>query len=372
MQENNFDPENCTLDELRARINELEAQEDYNNTMQLSAKEFINSVYGVFGTAWFSLANTDIAESITLQGQDLIKFSVIEINDYMNNLWNQDYEGHKRIADKMRSIFGDKFNYDQFLELAKKNKIHLDTVQVYGDSVVGNSLISLSDDTFMTIEDLFNEGSIIETDKLGKERVQSNRSVYCVNLSTGEIDKKPIKYVMRHKVNKQLYDVHNDILKINVICTEDHSIIKYDGNFKEVNPTEISEHDFLIFKKKEKLSCYKGFIASKVRDINGYVYDIEVDSDDDNYHNFFANGILVHNTDSVSRDTIIRTKRHPDGIMIEDFYDENSNENIYEIVIDENNTIYVKENDYVKIKRGNCYIESLPKDIVDGDEILIN
>lgn len=134
MQENNFDPENCTLEELRARIDELEDIEEYYNTMQLSAKTFINSVYGYFGATFAALANIDIAESITLQGQDLIKFSVIEINDYMNNLWNQDYDGHKRIADKMRSIFGDKFNYDQFLECAKKNKIHLDTVQVYGDT----------------------------------------------------------------------------------------------------------------------------------------------------------------------------------------------------------------------------------------------
>ena len=324
MQENNFDPENCTLDELRARIDELEDIEEYYNTMQLSAKTFINSVYGYFGATFAALANIDIAESITLQGQDLIKFSVIEINDYMNNLWNQDYDGHKRIADKMRSIFGDKFNYDQFLELAKKNKIHLDTVQVYGDSVVGDSQISLADDSLMTIEELFNEGSNFEIDQLGKERVQSTRSVYCVDLSTGIIDKKPIKYVMRHKIGKQLYNVYNDILKINVICTEDHSILKYDGNFKEVKPTEISEYDFLIFKGKKRLCTYKGFNVSKANVIDGYVYDIEVDSDDDNYHNFFANGILVHNTDSVSKDTIIRSKLHPEGITIEEFYNENS------------------------------------------------
>ena len=134
MEEQNFNPETCTIDELKAVIEKYKNEEEYYNTMQLSAKTFINSVYGVFGTAWFNLANTDIAESITLQGQDLIKFSVIEINKYINEFWNQDYEGHKRIADRLRNIFGDAFNYDEFLELAKRNLLKINTLQVYGDT----------------------------------------------------------------------------------------------------------------------------------------------------------------------------------------------------------------------------------------------
>ena len=123
MEEQNFNPETCSIEDLKARIDHLENEEEYYNTMQLSAKTFINSVYGVFGTAFFNLADSDIAESITLQGQDLIKFSVIEINNYINNYWNQDYDGHKRIADRLRNIFGDAFKYDQFLECAKNNTI---------------------------------------------------------------------------------------------------------------------------------------------------------------------------------------------------------------------------------------------------------
>jgi len=134
MEEQNFNPETCTIDELKAVIEKYKNEEEYYNTMQLSAKTFINSVYGVFGTAWFNLANTDIAESITLQGQDLIKFSVIEINKYINEFWNQDYEGHKRIADRLRNIFGDAFKYDEFLELAKRNVLKINTLQVYGDT----------------------------------------------------------------------------------------------------------------------------------------------------------------------------------------------------------------------------------------------
>ena len=136
MEDNNqiFDPETCPLDLLRKKIAEYTDEEDYYNTMQQSAKTFINSVYGVFGTEFFNLANTDIAESITLQGQDLIKYSVIQINDYIKNLWNQDIDGHKRVADRMKTLFGDAFNYEKFMNAARTNKIMIDTMQVYGDT----------------------------------------------------------------------------------------------------------------------------------------------------------------------------------------------------------------------------------------------
>ena len=136
MEDNNqiFDPETCPLDLLRKKIAEYTDEEDYYNTMQQSAKTFINSVYGVFGTEFFNLANTDIAESITLQGQDLIKYSVIQINDYIKNLWNQDIDGHKRVADRMKTLFGDAFDYEKFMNAARTNKIMIDTMQVYGDT----------------------------------------------------------------------------------------------------------------------------------------------------------------------------------------------------------------------------------------------
>ena len=134
MDQTNFNPETCSLDELKARIDELENTEEFYNTMQLSTKIFINSVYGVFGTAFFNLADSDIAESITLQGQDLIKFSVNEINKYINEHWNTDYEGHKRIADRMKGIFGDTFDYDGFINKAKSNILKISTIQSYGDT----------------------------------------------------------------------------------------------------------------------------------------------------------------------------------------------------------------------------------------------
>ena len=99
------DPETCSLEELEAAIEHVENKEEYYHTMEQSAKVFINSVYGVFGTDFFNLANTDLAESVTLQGQHLIKFSVDQINDYFRNKWNADTKAHQAIAEKMKSMF---------------------------------------------------------------------------------------------------------------------------------------------------------------------------------------------------------------------------------------------------------------------------
>jgi DNA polymerase elongation subunit (family B) len=35
----------------------------------------MNSIYGAIGNAWFVCFNPDVAEAVTIQGQDLIKYS---------------------------------------------------------------------------------------------------------------------------------------------------------------------------------------------------------------------------------------------------------------------------------------------------------
>lgn len=128
-----IDPETCSIDELKSAINAVDAKVEYFNTLQLGSKLFINSVYGVFGTAFFNLFNEDIAESITLQGQDLIKFSVEEINKYFSELWRSDVDAHNKIASYMKSKFSD-FPVDTFVKMASTNSLIFNTLQKYGDT----------------------------------------------------------------------------------------------------------------------------------------------------------------------------------------------------------------------------------------------
>jgi hypothetical protein len=65
---------------------------------QNAIKILINSIYGAFGNKWFYFYNPDIAQSITLQGQDLIKFSIKAVNHYFQERWHLDKELHSLLG----------------------------------------------------------------------------------------------------------------------------------------------------------------------------------------------------------------------------------------------------------------------------------
>lgn len=65
---------------------------------QGAIKILINSIYGAFGNKWFYFYNPDIAQSITLQGQDMIKFANQAIDFYFKNRWHDDVELHEKLG----------------------------------------------------------------------------------------------------------------------------------------------------------------------------------------------------------------------------------------------------------------------------------
>ncbi len=65
---------------------------------QGAIKILINSIYGAFGNKWFYFYNPDIAQSITLQGQDMIKFANQAIDFYFKNRWHTDTELHEKLG----------------------------------------------------------------------------------------------------------------------------------------------------------------------------------------------------------------------------------------------------------------------------------
>lgn len=76
----------------------LEHQIKSLDLKQNAIKILINSFYGAFGNRYFYFHNNDIAQSITLQGQDLIKFSIRAINHYFINKWHLDTELHEKLG----------------------------------------------------------------------------------------------------------------------------------------------------------------------------------------------------------------------------------------------------------------------------------
>ena len=316
----NIDPETCSKEELENAIKACLRAEEIGNTQQLGAKTFINSCYGALASAFYQCSNTQIAESITLQGQDLIKYSTRKVNEYFKEKWSSDIDVHNKIAKHMKKLHKD-FNVDFFMENAKTHLEFGDTLQVYGDSITGDSLIHLADGSYMTIEKLFNESC--NSDSNDKIRVTSDKLIYSCS-SEFKPHIYPIKYIMRHKTNKSIYKISSKNKKINV--TEDHSIVIVRNNIIcNIKPNDINLNTdkLIIYNNEINLVNIESVVKTDLSD--EYVYDIEIDSDDAEEHVFFANDILVHNTDSISYDSIIKTSKHPDGITISEWYKENEN-----------------------------------------------
>ena len=100
-----------TLEELkntpldRLSKDELQRLADYYQTesakftaYEQAVKVTLNSIYGAFGNKWFHFFNLDIAESITLQGQNAILYSEKILNKYFQEFWHKDVQLHKQLG----------------------------------------------------------------------------------------------------------------------------------------------------------------------------------------------------------------------------------------------------------------------------------
>jgi DNA polymerase elongation subunit (family B) len=116
---------------------------------------------------------------------------------------------------------------------------------VYGDSVIGDSVIRTSDgDT--SIEELFNqciEKSVVQGKEYG---VWNQSAVLGFDSESMQPVGAKISYVMRHKTKKKLYRLTTENGK-QITVTEDHSImVDRDGFLTECRPNEILESDGII------------------------------------------------------------------------------------------------------------------------------
>lgn len=111
-----IDPYNCTIEELEKEIERVKKIKDEYYGIEQSIKVFINSIYGACASPYFVGYNIYVAEAVTLQGQDLIKYANSIIDDYFLNKWHLDKELHKQLG------------------LSYVNKINDKTVIVYNDT----------------------------------------------------------------------------------------------------------------------------------------------------------------------------------------------------------------------------------------------
>lgn len=194
---------------------------------------------------------------------------------------------HHRLTNLLRSISGDR---------GRKYTIAGDT-----DSVVGDTFIDVNGvkQTIAEFYDSISDDQLIRDELDNKVKLVDGCQGLSVNVKTKEIESKPIKYVMKHRVKKRMYAIHVDGKK--VIVTEDHSImVMRDDMMISVKPKEILKSDIIIT-NVIVLKFNSDFEIQDLGLIEQDVYDIEIEDN----HNFFGNDILVHNSLYVSIPDIV-------------------------------------------------------------------
>ena len=302
------DLESVDLKEFAPKLKtEIEFYVSYEQAMKLLG----NSMYGGSSHQSFFWFNMSLANDITGEAKNIIKLMEEHIPEYIKTEWPYMTDVHKELG---ITVDPDKA-YKMLETTGQKSFVDV----IYGDSCDGKTLISTNNGDIQ-IKDLFDNSNIVFVDR-DKEFALSD--VIIKNYNGNEIINSNIKYIIRHKTKKskwEITDSHNN----SVIVTGDHSMIIWDGEMKEIKPSEMSIG--------MKLITINGFTeVVSIKNIgnfeNEYVYDIEVKTNNENEHNFFGGNILIHNTDSVKGDTIIHTENGDK--TIEEMFNENYNNNLF-------------------------------------------
>lgn len=216
-----------TSEELKSKISELTAIKNELKNEEQAIKLTMNSIYGAVGNQYFACFNPDVAEAVTLQGQDLIKYSEKIIHRYFHEFWHNDKELHEKLG-------------------VKTVKRVVKPLTVYGDtdSAESSSILVIKNQNYIekiSFEELFKSQSKIydiNTDERGNEFIIPE-SIDSLNY-LDDITFSPIKKIIRHKVTKPKWKIVSESGK-EIIVTNDHSITIFrNGEKIHIKPSEIN------------------------------------------------------------------------------------------------------------------------------------
>ncbi len=205
----------------------------YYDKLQYTYKIKLNAFYGALTNQFFRFFDLRMGESTTGTGRMILLHQcaktcelLSETGEYMMP------DRYETEVDKKTGKVKEHFGYS--------NKWPV----VYGDSVAGNTIIETPDGE-KKIEELFNS---VDYRRGTKEYSNSTDHALTFVPESQDNEFRPIKYVVRHKVNKKMYRVwlgNTRYLEV----TEDHSLIGY-ANSKsktpghiEVKPTDVGKNN---------------------------------------------------------------------------------------------------------------------------------
>lgn len=200
--------------ELLELKSKLQTAASSNNTAQINRKLLINSLYGAMGNIYSRLYDLRNATAITLYGQLAIQWTARKVNESMNTMLKTSNVDYVTYADT--------------------------------DSVVGSTLIDVNGKQ-ISIEDYYDSLSdanlVRNIPKDFVKSVSGDTSLGCDK--EFNLVRKPIKYIMKHKVRKRMYKISAN--GKSVVVTEDHSImISRNGKLLSAKPFEIIKDNEII------------------------------------------------------------------------------------------------------------------------------
>lgn len=216
-----------SLEELDQLLKNMQKKSsDYYNEEQ-AVKLTLNSIYGALGNQYFALFNTDVAESVTLQGQDIWKFAEKIVNRYFNDMWHIDTELHEKMG------------VSNVRKLSRDFVLYGDTDSSIGDTTViieYNNLIERI--KFKDLFKIFSKTHEIFLDHKNNEIIEP-RNLQTLNYKDDVLFSK-VKKIIRHKVRKAKWKIITSSGK-EIIVTNDHSITIFrDGKKIHIKPSEIN------------------------------------------------------------------------------------------------------------------------------------
>jgi hypothetical protein len=259
-------------------------------TIQQSLKVNINSEFGFLDNQYASVNNRNISGSITFMGRLLNQLTGNNIEKYME----ENYGG----GDFCAYQDTDSTNFDTKIRVKNLYKVTYEDGSI--DYLTKEELTEqnykitepVNEIEIGELERILSYKYPTEVSKTGKEITKIPVKILTPSVNSNiELEYKPIIYIMKHKTEKELFQITIDDKEI--VVTEDHScIVLRDNKLKEVSPKEIQFDDKFIILEDEELIIKNKFSIKSLGVTTEDVYDIEVEDN----HNFFGNNILVHNS----------------------------------------------------------------------------
>lgn len=91
-------PKNPSNDDINNEIKRLEKLKTEHENKNSALKINLNSIYGVAGFKGFICYNKDVAQSVTKQSEDIIKFTIVIFNRFFREVWHELTDVHEKMG----------------------------------------------------------------------------------------------------------------------------------------------------------------------------------------------------------------------------------------------------------------------------------